>query len=156
MRLPVPLLLLFVACLPQVGPPVDGGAAGGVETDAGAGGGTGGAGGGSAGGTAGGAANPGCPGYAGCTTFTDGTTVTFPNLNDTYSPKCLRVRVGQQVTFAGDFGDHPLEQSCGPAANVINGTATATFTVPGVYGYWCTDHGSSGGSGMAGAIEVVP
>ena len=148
MRLPVPLLLLFVACLPQVGPPVDGGSPGGGDADAGAGGGAGGAGGGTA--------NPGCPGYAGCSTFTDGTTVTFPNLNDTYSPRCLRVRAGQQVTFSGDLTDHPLQQACGPVANAITGSAATTFTVPGVYGYWCTDHGSSGGSGMAGAIEVVP
>lgn len=141
MRFTVPLLVLFAGCLPQVGPPVDGGSAGGAESDGGAGGGT---------------ASGGCPGYAGCNTFTDGTTITFPNVNDTYSPKCLRVRVGQQVTFSGDLADHPLQQSCGPAANAISGGATATFTVPGVYGYWCTDHGSSGGSGMAGAIEVVP
>ncbi len=138
------LLLLAIACLPQVGPPVDGGAehedggaspdGGPVEVDAG---------------------DPGCPGFAGCTTFTDGTTITFPNGNDTYAPKCLRIRAGQAVTFTGDRGNHPLRFVCGPST-LPSSASQVTLSVPGVWGYYCSDHGTASGGGMAGAIEVVP
>ncbi len=109
------------------------------------------------------AAAGGCAsGFAGCTTFTDGTagaqTVSFPGFD--YSPKCLRVKVGQAVTFSGSFSAHPLEQSCGPATVIAStssgSSASFTFTKAGLYGYYCTLHGTASGSGMAGAIEVVP
>lgn len=113
-------------------------------------------GGGTGGGSGAGGGSAGCQGYAGCTNFTDGTAVTFPlGGNDVYVPKCLRVRAGQQVTFTGNFSDHPIKQACGPA-QVSGWSSAVTFTVPGVYGYFCEDHGSQGGSGMSGAIEVVP
>lgn len=109
------------------------------------------------------AAAGGCSaGFAGCTSFSDGTTgtptVSFPGL--AYDPKCLRVKVGQTVSFSGSFSAHPLEQACGPAT-VIASTSTGSsasfsFSKPGLYGYYCTLHGTSAGSGMAGAIEVVP
>jgi len=113
-----------------------------------------------AGGTGGGSGTAGCPGFAGCTSFTAGTTVDFPNGNETYSPKCLRVTAGQPISFMGSFNNHPLRQACGPAAQALGATsgnsAQLTLTVPGVYGYYCGVHGDATGSGMAGAIEVVP
>ncbi|MBK7862286.1 MAG: hypothetical protein IPJ65_27495 [Archangiaceae bacterium] len=156
------VLLLIVAlgaCLPQVGPPLDGGAAGGASGGSGGAGG-GDAGGASAGGSAGGV-EAGCPGYADCIAFTEPATleVTFPNGNESYEPQCLKVHAGQSVTFSGSFASHPLSQKCGPAvvlAGQSGSNRTFTFTVPGVYGYYCTQHGTSSGSGMAGAIEVVP
>jgi plastocyanin len=105
-----------------------------------------------------------CPStYADCASFTDGTAsspgpvVAFQNF--AYDPKCLKVKVGQPVTFQGDFSVHPLRQSCGPAPVLTGGTGTQstfTFSVAGFYGYYCLDHGSSTGQAMAGAILVVP
>ncbi len=104
--------------------------------------------------------------YAGCTSFVDLTmdpspTIRFPVGGNRYSPSCVRVKASQTVTFSGDFGNHPLDQSCGPVANVLVNRAgqSRTFSLAeglGVFGYWCTDHGSASGQGMAGAIEVVP
>jgi plastocyanin len=100
--------------------------------------------------------------YAGCSTWTDpgdaGTpTVTFAPFS--YTPKCLRIAAGQSVAFDGPFASHPLTQGCGPAEVITNGTgssASFTFTVPGVYGYYCALHGSAAGTGMGGAILVDP
>lgn len=108
-----------------------------------------------------------CGAFAGCSTFVDlrdaGTaTIRFPTSgNNRYSPECARVRFGQRVTFSGgDFSTHTLEQGCGPVRNVLRASSgqSATFTFDralGVFGYYCTQHGSANGSGMAGAIEVV-
>jgi plastocyanin len=105
--------------------------------------------------------------FASCTTFVDLTgdgvdrTIHFPLGNETYGPKCARVRFGQTVTFSGsDFSGHPLTQACGPVNNVVLARQGSSFSVTfdrglGVYGYYCTQHGSVSGSGMSGAIEVV-
>jgi plastocyanin len=206
------IALLLAGCVPQVGPPVDGGDSGGGGGTGGAGGGTGGAqGGGTGGGTpttcsdgvrdgdetaldCGGSCAPcangsGClspldcqsgvcagtvcgppandcgGAFAGCTAFTDLSapsatrTVTFGS-NHVYVPRCIRVRFGQQVTFAGSFGTHPMQQACGPATALLQNQSGTTFTVTmdqalGVFGYYCNVHGTATGSGMAGAIEVV-
>lgn len=105
-------------------------------------------------------------GFSGCATFTDLTTsatptVRFPVGGDRYAPECLKVRVGQSVTFEGSFGPHPLSQACGPVTGLLEASSGNSLTVRfdqaiGLYGYYCTQHGSPGGSGMAGAIEVVP
>jgi plastocyanin len=110
------------------------------------------------------AANPCRANFAGCTTFLDladaGATIRFPAGGQRYSPNCLRLHLGQSVTFVGDFGPHPLSQACGPVNGLfsagLGNSFTTTFTAGlGVYGYFCSEHGSSNGSGMAGAIEVV-
>lgn len=103
-------------------------------------------------------------GFAGCTTFVDLTTdpaptIRFPVGGDRYVPDCVRLKLGQTITFSGAFAPHPLEQACGPV-DVLNERTgnTRSFTLTegvGVYGFWCTQHGSSSGQGMAGAIEVV-
>lgn len=114
------------------------------------------------------AALPACPkAFAQCTSFVDATGATasrkvlFPAGGHTYSPRCLRIRVGQEVTFEGSFSSHPLRQSCGPAPLVPavqqGSSASATTTEAlGIFGYYCPNHGDADGSGMAGAIEVVP
>jgi plastocyanin len=96
--------------------------------------------------------------YAGCTSFTnftaDGGTISFSCCS--YIPKCVRIRVGQPLRFSGFFGDHPLAQGCGPEPVIVNSPGPYTFAVPGRYGFYCTAHGSEDGSGMAGAVDVIP
>ena len=102
--------------------------------------------------------------FAGCSAFVDATapgadrTVHFQDYS--YDPKCLMVRVGQTVTFAGDFIRHPLTPSCGPELVLENRDTqpAASFVLPsvGLYGYYCLDHGNPQGDVMSGAIEVIP
>ncbi len=143
--------MLWSSCLPEVGPLL-----GDASVDAGL-----------AAPCDGGACVDSCTGYAGCVTFVDATDnpslreVKFGQNGNQYDPPCLRIRLGQTVTFfGGHFDSHPIQQGCGPAA-VITSTQdgnTRTFTFAqalGTYGYYCSAHGSAAGSGMAGAIEVV-
>jgi hypothetical protein len=60
--------------------------------------------------------------------------------------RCIKVSVGQSITFAGDLGEHPVVAYGGDMPNPIPGP----FTVPGVFGYLCTAH-----SEMIGAVWVV-
>jgi plastocyanin len=81
-----------------------------------------------------------------------------------YSPACLLVSTGTQVTFQGTFSSHPL------AGGTVNGSTempdagspfmpvTSTgpskaFTLPvaGDYGFYCDNHGAIG---MRGAVFV--
>jgi plastocyanin len=89
-------------------------------------------------------------------------------LGTVYSPRCIRVKAGTQVTFNGAFTFHPLlagEVTGGvtvPAASgttplpttAVSGGTTATFamTPAGAYGYFCTMHALL--YGMTGAIYV--
>ena len=89
-------------------------------------------------------------------------TVTFPSL--AYTPPCLRIAVGQSVTWSGDFGSHPLRagivaggtatpQPGGPIADTSSGsTATFAFPTAGIYPYYCAAHGVS--SMMTGVVYV--
>lgn len=109
-----------------------------------------------------------CPaGFAGCVAFSDLTasdadrTLDFGRLQR-FEPSCVRIRLGQSVTFVGgSFDDHPLRFACGPFPTLQpqsdGTTATFAFTQAlGLYGFFCDQHGDSDGGGMAGAIEVVP
>lgn len=96
----------------------------------------------------------------GCSAFTDLTagtaTIEFGGAHgNAYAPRCVRVKVGQVVTFSGEFGTHPLAQDCGPNQSIpdkSSGTSTTvTFATPGTWGFTCTVH-----AGMTGAIDVVP
>ena len=88
-----------------------------------------------------------------------------------YSPKCLKIvlkeevpnEVRNEVSISASLG-HPLQaiknlsmQPDNPffAENSSTTTLQKKFKEPGVYGYFCTNHGDSDGSGMAGAIWVV-
>jgi plastocyanin len=71
-----------------------------------------------------------------------------------YSPKCLRVHVGQTVTIEAT-GSHPFKKVCAEDDVMDLGdgsTNTVEFTLmtPGYYNYRCEFHGS-----MVGNIEVV-
>jgi len=90
-------------------------------------------------------------------------TVTFPGF--AYTPRCIKIRVGQTVTWSGDLAFHPLRpglivggvpmaQAGNPVPSVSAGASTtATFAAAGDYGYYCANHF---GSGMVGAVYVVP
>jgi hypothetical protein len=62
--------------------------------------------------------------------------------------RCMKVRIGQTVTFSGDFAEHPLAAGGGDTPSPI--AERTTFTQAGVFGYYCTDHPE-----MFGAIWVV-
>ena len=110
------------------------------------------------------------PAFTGCQTFVDATadagsrTITFPIGGLMFTPSCLRIKLGQTVTFMSSdntFSAHPLVQACGPIAGVLGATMGSskdfTFTSAiGRFGFFCDQHGTGGGDGMAGAIEVVP
>jgi plastocyanin len=107
----------------------------------------------------------------GCSNFTDATAATasrminFGGSGNTYSPNCLAVAVGQQVTWTGSFNMHPLAPGVAPSQtgsgsgspnNPIQSTnsgnsATFNFATAGTYPYYCTVHQ---GVGMFGAIQV--
>ena len=79
----------------------------------------------------------------------------------TYTPKCLRVKVGAIVTFEAN-SHHPL-QALADIAGAINplkeqglhtSSVSITFTQPGIFGYFCKVHGDERGAGMAGSILV--
>jgi plastocyanin len=160
-----------------------GGGAGGAAGQAGAAGAAGQAGGagGSAGGGAGGAAGQaGAAGQGGspfmavepCANQSDyvttPTTINFGLINGAfiYSPKCLKVPAGSQVTFAStasDFLVHPLSPSANRGTRPGNpitfkdtgNSATFTFNARGFWAYYCTIHGASDdGAFMAGVIWV--
>lgn len=70
----------------------------------------------------------------------------------------MRVRVGQSVTFEGNFSTHPLGGAGGDTPNPIRGDVPVgveeymvTFEAEGTFGYECLTH-----STMRGAISVVP
>jgi plastocyanin len=73
-----------------------------------------------------------------------------------YTPRCLKVRVGTQVTISAS-SHHPLA----PQAQALNpipdseSTVTVEFLEPGTFGYFCVAHGNDQGEGMAGSILVV-
>lgn len=69
--------------------------------------------------------------------------------------RCMKIKVGQTVTWTGNFTTHPLVGGGGDTPNPIDGAqtagGTATFTNAGTYGYFCDNHAF-----MKGAILVVP
>ena len=73
--------------------------------------------------------------------------------------KCLRIKVGQSVTWVpeGGFAVHPLEADSGDSPTPImlvntGTTTTVAFPNAGTYGYHCANHPDV----MKGAIRVVP
>jgi hypothetical protein len=62
--------------------------------------------------------------------------------------RCMKVRVGQTVIFAGDFEEHPLAPRGGDTPSPI--AEQTQLTEVGVFGFFCTSHPN-----MNGAIWVV-
>lgn len=105
--------------------------------------------------------------YTNATDLTGGapTSVTFPNGNFTYNPKCIKVTVGTDVTFNGNFGGHPLQggvvvggtttpAASGPFVPLTDTGTTKTFDMDtaGAFPYYCVPHATIG---MNGAVLVV-
>ncbi|MFO0679612.1 MAG: hypothetical protein U0169_24000 [Polyangiaceae bacterium] len=69
--------------------------------------------------------------------------------------RCMKIKVGQTVTWTGNFTTHPLVGGGGDTPNPVDGAQTAggmaTFANAGTYGYFCDNHAF-----MKGAILVVP
>lgn len=78
-----------------------------------------------------------------------------------YTPKCLHIRVGSSVTIQAS-SHHPLsampdiDDAANPFAQATPFVAPTTqvFNQPGLYGYFCENHGDATGAGMAGLILV--
>ncbi len=98
----------------------------------------------------------------GCTTFSDltagGGTITFPTqaAPAQYQPNCVKIKVGQTLTWTGSFSAHPLVPEGGDSPNPIQPTSTGTdmsftFGNAGTFGFGCGIH-----STMSGAVLVVP
>jgi plastocyanin len=92
-------------------------------------------------------------------------TVSFgPGL--TYSPSEVRIVAGEKVTFTPSPG-HDFAATGGPTHHPLDfvdasipdeasdaSSATRTFTQPGTYVFFCRNHGTADGSGMAGRVIV--
>jgi plastocyanin len=76
----------------------------------------------------------------------------------TYSPNALEVKVGDVITWQGDFSMHPLHFEVVPdgatkPADVTSGDAFSyTVEVAGQYGYYCIFHKFSG---MVGGFQTT-
>ena len=73
-----------------------------------------------------------------------------------YVNHCAKTKVGDTVTFAGDFTLHPLAPLGGDTPSFIKATSTGSTaefvpTTPGTYGFVCSAHPGI----MFGAIQVV-
>lgn len=73
-----------------------------------------------------------------------------------YVNHCAKTKVGDTVTFAGDFTIHPLVPLGGDTPSFIKATSTGSTvefvpTTPGTYGFACSAHPGI----MFGAIQVV-
>jgi plastocyanin len=100
-------------------------------------------------------------------TLSPAPTVTFAGTS--YTPSCIRVKVGATVTFTGlatTFASHPLvggevkngmemPAASGPFVPATNMGASKAFTMSavGAYPYYCDFHSSAG---MFGTVFVVP
>jgi hypothetical protein len=95
-----------------------------------------------------------------CSTFEDRTATTSSRTMPWSLPlasaadRCMQIKVGQTVTFSGDFTSHPIRASGGdspnPISNIPKTTGEVTFDDTGVYGFQCELHPE-----MRGAIKVV-
>ena len=96
------------------------------------------------------AAGPGSPGAAAVAT------VTVQNF--TFEPKELTVRVGTTVTWNDVGGRHTVESADGSLKSdtlIAGGTYQKRFDTPGIYDYYCGNHGTKSGTGMTGRVVVT-
>jgi plastocyanin len=75
-----------------------------------------------------------------------------------FTPKTLTINAGDTVTFVNAGGFHDVTANDNSFTSGAPTTDTFSFTqafpTAGTYGYYCTIHGSSNGTGMAGTITV--
>ncbi len=83
-------------------------------------------------------------------------TVTVQNF--TFEPKELTVRaVGRLVTWNDVGGRHTVESADGFLKSdtlIAGATYQKRFDAPGVYDYYCGNHGTKSGAGMTGRVVV--
>lgn len=73
-----------------------------------------------------------------------------------YDPPCIKIKVGQTVTWGGNFATHPLRPgACNtatgdqiPSISAGSTPVTLTMTTAGVYGFQCAVHTSAGMKGV--------
>ncbi len=93
----------------------------------------------------------------GCTTYVDrtgdtaGREITWDFPVASTPEACLKIKVGQSVTWKGDFVTHPLASKGGDSPSPITNVATTKFDKAGLFGWVCTRHPS-----MQGVVQVVP
>lgn len=94
-------------------------------------------------------------------------TITFGGAaGNAYSPRCIRVASGTQLTFEGDFALHPLvggevinnqkmQSASGPFVPITNTGMSKTVTMSngGNFGFYCDFHAIGG---MTGYVFVEP
>ncbi len=98
--------------------------------------------------------------FADHTAASDARAITFPGdseLPAQYAPPCIKIKVGQSVTWNGGFTAHPIEPAGGDTNTPIlatSGVTTKSFAFPnaGTFGFECANHPLS----MKGAVFVVP
>jgi plastocyanin len=83
-------------------------------------------------------------------------TVTVQNF--TFEPNVLTVRAGTTVTWNDVGGRHTVESADGflKSDTLIAGeTYQKRFDAPGIYDYYCGNHGTKSGTGMTGRVVVT-
>ena len=101
---------------------------------------------------------------AAATDYVEGTSISFVPAEIKYTPKCLKVKAGASVKFAGNFAGHPIspskrgDQTDNPIKETTTGTdASFTFAKPGFFAFYCKFHGfQDDGKNMAGVVWVTP
>lgn len=80
---------------------------------------------------------------------------------DAFVPAAIGVQPGDGVTWTypsgGDIHSVTFDDGAPPSMTQPLGppwTRTRTFTAPGIYRYYCLEHGGPGGVGMAGIVYV--
>jgi plastocyanin len=94
-----------------------------------------------------------CPSYVDHTAAGASRTLSWVLSLSSNPDRCMKIQVGQTVTWSGSFSTHPLLNDGGDSPNPIAGhdaTGNVTFTAAGTYGYICGVHAT-----MTGAIQVV-
>lgn len=110
------------------------------------------------------AAVNGCTSYVDMTADSAARTIKWDFSIASDTNRCMKVKVGQSVTFNGNFTAHPLVELGGDSPNPFSGAKALlkdaglasehtpiTFATAGTFGYKCSIHAS-----MTGAIVVVP
>lgn len=70
-----------------------------------------------------------------------------------YTPATVEIQAGQTVDFAAT-AFHPFRLDDAPEVQCAQ-DCNVTYLRPGTYGFYCDNHGSPGGNGMAGTVVVL-
>ena len=90
-------------------------------------------------------------------TFAATTNVTVSNFS--FSPASITVNVGDTVHWSNSGGTHNVNADGGSFINGAPSSAAWTFdnqfNTAGAFAYYCQVHGSAGGGGMSGVVNVA-